>query len=348
MAIPTIGRMRRTARRTFRNRKSGILILLYHRVTSLPVDPFHLAVSTEHFEEHLETLQERYPIVKLENVLTCAREAFVPDSSIVITFDDGYNDLLHNAHPLLRKYNIPATAFISSGYVGVEREPWWDELEKACLATETLPAVLDLQIGGKPFHWERGQGDGLSYLPWKAQIASNTNLPFVRGWRERLFLTLHYSLSRLQADERDALVGEILTWAISPRARRDTHRMLSLTELRALADDDTIEIGAHTVSHVSLSSVPLDIQRREISESKKFLETLTGRSVKAFAYPYGGKSNYTQQTIDLVKELGFRCACTAFEGIVQEQTNPFELPRFEVHDWNGKTFADHLEDRWRG
>ena len=83
-----------------------------------------------------------------------------------------------------------------------------------------------------------------------------------------------------------------------------------------LANDNLIEIGAHTVNHPSLSSLPLKSQRHEILESKARLEDLVGSPVTSFAYPYGKRSDYSARTVALVQESGFTCACSNFPGLV--------------------------------
>ena len=348
MRMPIIGELRRVARRTFRKSEKGVLILLYHRVTSLSVDPFHQAVTPDHFAQHLNVLQKSFPVLKLEDAIHCAQGMSVPDRSVVITFDDGYYDLLHLALPILKEYNMPATAFVTSGFIGTNREPWWDELEKACLANESLPTTLELQVGGKPFHWKRPDAIERRLLSRKDGRERSMYLPFAGGWRMQLFRTLYDRLWPLPTNEINELLGQLLDWANLPRVSRDTHRMLSANELRAIANDGTIEVGAHTLSHASLSSSPIDVQKREISESKIVLEGLAGRTVSSFAYPFGGATDYTRQTTLLVEESGFKCACSAFDGIVQQGTGLFELPRFEVHDWDGDAFAGHLDDWWKG
>jgi peptidoglycan/xylan/chitin deacetylase (PgdA/CDA1 family) len=100
------------------------LILLYHRVTEVEVDPWQLCVSPRHFEEHLAVLKKFRP------ARLCDLPESVRPGSVAVTFDDGYADNLHCAARLLRKYDIPATFFLTSGYLGGNAEFWWDELER--------------------------------------------------------------------------------------------------------------------------------------------------------------------------------------------------------------------------
>lgn len=107
--------------------RSRHVILLYHRVARLSLDPWEMAVTPEHFTEHLEVLR-RFRPVPLNRFEPSARP--LRGLSFSITFDDGYADNLLNAAPALERVGFPATFFITTGYVGTEQEFWWDELER--------------------------------------------------------------------------------------------------------------------------------------------------------------------------------------------------------------------------
>jgi hypothetical protein len=64
--------------------------------------------------------------------------------------------------------------------------------------------------------------------------------------------------------------------------------------------------------------------------------------VSAFAYPFGKQSDYSSETIAIVREAGFAIACTNVAGIVEPGTDRFQLPRLHVHDWDGDTFSRQL------
>ena len=115
---------------------SRTTILLYHRVAAVHPDPWGLCVTPEHFEQHLEVLG-RHRCERLDRVNTPWRH----DPAIVVTFDDGYADNLLVAAPLLKRYGVPATFFITTGGIGSSQEFWWDQLEQIILQGVRSPDV---------------------------------------------------------------------------------------------------------------------------------------------------------------------------------------------------------------
>lgn len=142
-------------------------------------------------------------------------------------------------------------------------------------------------------------------------------------------------LKPLSPSAREKALDDIRAWAGSFHSLRDSHRPLSRDELRAL-DGGAVEVGAHTVSHPSLTKHPLDVQKQEIRESKRWLDDFLGRSVRAFAYPYG---DYSRATAAVVEQAGFDLACTTQASAVFSGNNSYELPRIAINDWDGPEFA---------
>jgi peptidoglycan/xylan/chitin deacetylase (PgdA/CDA1 family) len=107
---------------------------------------------------------------------------------------------------------------------------------------------------------------------------------------------------------------------------------------------DLIEIGAHSVSHPFLPAQPLAGQRQEILESKAQLERWLDSRVTSFAYPHG---KYSRETLAIIDEAEFACACTTVETAARPGDNCFELPRFQVEDWDGDVFSKRLRGWFR-
>ena len=98
-------------------------------------------------------------------------------------------------------------------------------------------------------------------------------------------------------------------------------------ELKALAADPLCTIGAHTVSHPRLDTLPTDAQRLEITTSRQRLEELLQKPVRHFSYPYGA---YNSHTVDICREAGFLTAVTTNGRPVRSDCTPLQLDRVNI------------------
>jgi peptidoglycan/xylan/chitin deacetylase (PgdA/CDA1 family) len=144
-----------------------------------------------------------------------------------------------------------------------------------------------------------------------------------------------------ESERREAL-DELNVWAGTRPEDRPEDGILSTDELVALAKGGFVEIGSHTVTHPVLSALPAALQKDEVQQSKASLEEVLGRAVTSFAYPYGARCNYTDETVKIVQEAGYACACSTLEGVVERDADRFQLPRIQVQDWDGEEFAKWL------
>jgi peptidoglycan/xylan/chitin deacetylase (PgdA/CDA1 family) len=119
---------------------------------------------------------------------------------------------------------------------------------------------------------------------------------------------------------------------------------MTAAELTKVTGEGLVEIGAHTVSHPHLASLPShDAQAAEIYGSREALESMVGRPVRAFAYPYGTARDFGDRAVEIVRRAGFDAACTAIAGSVEPGDDPFRLRRCWVHDWDLAMFERQLE-----
>jgi peptidoglycan/xylan/chitin deacetylase (PgdA/CDA1 family) len=315
------------------------LILMYHRVGEEDIDPWSLRVTPEHFAQHLAVLRQHTQPMSLKQLAQAHQEGNICDRAVAITFDDGYANNLHQAKPLLEKYQIPATVFVATEYLENNREFWWDELERIILHTEELPEKLSLTINQQEQRWELGTAINYS----KSEAWHNRNLPAwnaLPGSRLHFYYELWQQLQPLTPTQRQPLLAQIKAWAnyqfCEPRL---SHRPLTVSELAEIEQGGTIELGGHTVSHPLLSEQSVAVQREEIKQSKLDLERLLNHPVHSFAYPFGA---YQSETLTLVEEAGFKYACSTVETSVWHKSDRFSLPRFEVQNWDKAEFEQRL------
>ena len=296
---------------------NGSLVLLYHRAAVDVVDPWRLAVRPEHLTQHLEILAAHTRPTTSAGYRRACERGRLPARTTMVTFDDGYADLASEIAPRLRAAAVPATMFVVSGAIDRDTEFWWDALARAILGPERGSGVLDLQVGGRVHRWDLT--DESRAVEVHRQVwATLRDRPPV---------------------ERDGLVAQVLAWARLSLQARDSHRTLRSGELARLADDDLIEIGAHTVNHPRLSALSPEHRQREIADGRSALEAVVERPVTAFAYPHGGLDDVGPGTPGQVRDAGFRAAYLATAGHLRAGRDPYRLPRLFVEDMDGEGFA---------
>jgi peptidoglycan/xylan/chitin deacetylase (PgdA/CDA1 family) len=262
-------------------------------------------------------LKENFPIVRFEEDWTK-----VSRPAVAITFDDGYADNALEALPILEEVGVPAAFFISTGTIGTTREFWWHELEHIILEKQSLPSNFTLSD-------ER----------FGRTLPTSTDRE-----RQELYHGIVRLMNEVDAAHRDNWLMQLRCWAGTESTPALIHSAMTVEELRLLAGSSRVTIGAHTVTHTRLSSLPADAQRKEIATSKQQLETWLGREITVFSYPFGRRCEYTKESIALCREVGFVKAAANFNfpGQAHRWTDPYQIPRHLVHNWPVEMFAAKL------
>jgi peptidoglycan/xylan/chitin deacetylase (PgdA/CDA1 family) len=298
------------------------IILMYHRVADIPVDPWGLAVHPARFEEQIACLERLRRVVHLHDLLDLERSRASSDKPLAaVTFDDGYHDVYSNARPVLQRLDCPMTLFVTTGIIGTDREFWWDAVARVFLEIEHLPESLTLDIAGNECCW--------AVPPFSDREA-----------RDRVFRDVWAQLRVRTHEDQTKLLAEIGKWSSCDLAARDMHRIMTAQEVRNISDG-LITVGAHTLTHPTLPAHSADVQFREIAESRRACEELAGTTVRTFAYPFG---DHSDTTVRAVRAAGFDLACTVDARAVRRNAEPLALPRIYVGDWQGDEFQKRIED----
>jgi peptidoglycan/xylan/chitin deacetylase (PgdA/CDA1 family) len=262
-----------------------------------------------------------------------------PRGAVVVTFDDGYRDNLVAALPVLEAFDVPATVFCTVGIVASDQAFWWDRLAALLLGPDFLPPELALNLGAD--HKRISLQAAARYDA--ADRAADQRRPDDNAQasaRLSLYREVWGWLRPLAEPDRAAALDQISRWrAAAGDGSTEVPLPLSREQAQALAASPLIEIGAHSVTHAALSTLTPSAQRTEIVQSKVRLEALVDRPVVSFAYPFGDQG---VDTAALVRDAGFRLSCTTEAAAVRPGTDPFQLPRIAVGDWDADTLARTL------
>lgn len=292
----------------------GALILGYHRIAKVGNDSFYNCISPNHFAQQMEVLRNCANPISLEELIACLNHGEQSPKTVCVTIDDGYADTLYSAKPILGKFEIPATVFVTTGNLGGEF--WWDELERYILSAPEDASLLHLKKGKLDFEW-----DFKNLKPAKRTDQISSIADFLRP---------------LDAPNRRLLLNKIKEWSGNNNpGELPLARSMTATELISLTDGKLIQIGSHTVTHPVLSELSEQERRYEINESKRELEEILAKPVHGFSYPNG---RFSKSDPELVSKAGYQYACVSKNGTVRSNSDRFRLPRFWIGDIAGDTF----------
>ena len=280
-------------------------IVTYHRV--LPSHKIKtsnspnrgLIVTTERFDQQMRYLSEKYhmiPMDELPNQLTSSS-----DFAVAVTFDDGYKDNLTYALPILKKYNIPATIYVTTRFQEGDCRMWWYELEELC------DSHTSIKFTAKGEEYNFSMQDPIQ--------------------KKRCFHKIHNLIQSLPENEQEILM-DIIRQGRKPRHYTDY--CLNWEEIHQLDREPLITIGAHTHSHVNLKKLTIDDLKKEIQKNNLLLGDHLGHPIEHFAYPYGTSNEAGNREYSVAASYGFKTAVTNMCDSIKNDSQVFCLPRYSV------------------
>jgi len=294
------------------------IVLMYHRVANLVVDPWRMAVAPERFAIQIEILKRNRDIVPMHWLAKKLREGLLPNRAAAITFDDGYADVFENALPVLQRSGCPATMFITTEAINGTGF-WWDVLSKIVLEIPRLPPHLKMKMGSERLEWD---------LPENNSVG-----------RGALHSELHARLKLMDRLQRNEALYQLASWAGVTVDLHMSSRVMTANEVHQLATTEGIEIGAHTVTHASLPLLNSNDLRNEVADSVRECRALSGKSVLGFAYPFG---DHDDACVKAVEAAGLQYAVTNISRELHSKTHPFRIPRILVADWSEAEFVQEV------
>lgn len=325
----------------FLSRRNRIIVLAYHRIDNLAVDPWQLHVTPEHFDEQLAVMKSKFNVIgfyELKEQLVARK--IKRANQILITFDDAYSDNYLNAKPLLEKYNLPAVFFAPTSFIGKNTEFWNDTLVEIILHSITLPAEIRINTENINFSFqlevtELTLNDLAIHDAWKVGKKIPTE-------RCVLYLQLWKILQPLKQTEIEEAITQLKSLRKEPYRANKNNFTMSLEQLKDLSRKTLFDVGMHTHTHVALPNHDIKTQNEEISICQNQLETDLGIKMESIAYPYG---EFDNRTIDLLKSQNRIYGFTCQKKTVSGNSPTLKLGRFQPLNINGNSFEKQLK-RW--
>ncbi len=319
--------------------KGKIIVLMYHRVLSendaavslmqpgMYVTKNVFDMQVEYLSTYYEVITSNYLLFLLEN-----KEIDKKKMYCVITFDDGWRDNYINAYPVLKKYNVPASIFLTTSLIGTN---YWFWPEKLKHLLNVINICSDLNIKGLK----------------RSKIIDFILDCFCEGRNiERKYGREHFDsiveeLKAHKAEEIDEALDEIYN---KLKVELPTERVLLTWEEVHLMSKNGITFGSHTCKHKILTEISDAEVEYELRKSMKKLKDEHVNFIPIFCYPNG---DFNSDVQNIVRKTGYVASVTTRFGCLNLFGNDrFAIKRMGVHNDVSMTrslFSFHLSGLWR-
>ena len=267
----------------------GVLILNYHRIGNRHdslLDRNLWSASDEDFDAQIRMVSKNFDVVGLDDlelVLHSHSGRFV-----MVTFDDGYLDNYENAYPILKSHNVPATFFITTGFLDVPKVPWWDEI--AWMVRSSSKKELE------------------------ANFWTSAPIVFDEPHREAAInrlLAIYKNLTGIVTEDYVEFLSNALG---TGRCPAQIARGLWMTwDMIREMKQNRMTFGGHTVNHPILANLSPEQQDEEVGTCRRRLVEELGEPIDAFSYPVGGARSFNTETRKSLVRHGFKWGFT-YEG----------------------------------
>jgi peptidoglycan/xylan/chitin deacetylase (PgdA/CDA1 family) len=283
----------------------GAAILMYHSVRDEP-ERYANSVgtgiihSTRVFERQMEAVSRRFNPVTIDEIRLFLNGGNpLPRRAVAVTFDDGFADNFEIAAPILSRFGVRASFYLTVGLIGTKDAPWYCRLRHVFAGTQKKEWLTNEK-------------------PWRLTTAQDRNAALLAAFDFCASMAGHALEQTLRNIERtldiESLTGEsgfMMDWDQARALHRAGHA-----------------VGCHTLTHPNVAHLAQDVAHEEIVVSKHKLTDQLGAPVLHFSYPHPGLNpNWTRETVEMTKEAGYQTAVTTTPGPVRRGDHPLALTR---------------------
>lgn len=297
---------------------SRLIILCYHGVIDDVPHGYNSSgkhIDVNEFTKQISYLSSKFEVVTMMDVEKYARGGgSLPSNCVAITFDDGFLNNLKIAHPVLERFGVPATLYVSTNFISNSSLIWTDELERMILESPTDTPNFSCSLTGAI----------VDFSSTESKVRSLKSLKRV--------------LKRLIPKQRNAALQQFSQHIHSDYAKSRIpllHDFLDWDQIRWMSKTGIWEIGAHTLSHNSLGTLSEADGKSEIMCSMSKVRHELGLShPPLFSYPEGQELDMPSYAVKTLKDSGLHSAPSAIPGFndmtLSSSESFFRLRRYMV------------------
>lgn len=292
------------------------VILLYHGVSK------HLSNGIENhsfkhinyreFEKHMRYLKKNCSVLSMNDLIEFKKNNIkCPKNSVIISFDDGFENNYSVAAPILDQLNLPATFYITSGLIETDILFWVDIIED-CI-NRTKQKYINIKLNKKNIT--------LSLINDIDKIYAINK---IKNYCKRV----NYKI-------KDKIINNLINETKIKPSEKNCHnyKKMNWQQLKQLHDNKLFLIGGHSSTHNILSLQSSKEMKDDILSSIKYLEDNLNSKIIHYSYPEGQQIHYNEEVKDFLKLQGIKCSPSAIPGLNNSASDLFELRRIMIGFW---------------
>ena len=252
----------------------------------------------------MQHISKYYSVLSLEQILSRIKDdTGLPKNCLAVTFDDGFADNYTFAYPILKKYNLLATIFLTVDCIETQTSLWFDQILSAFKAT------------GK-----------------KRLVCPITETVFDVDSMEKKLHAAHIMLEQLKKQEnaqrKKSIHAVLKELCISSTETQSASNLLTWPRIEEMSRHN-VTFGSHTMTHPILANLPVSELDWELATSQQVVEHKIGKAVRFFAYPNGKAQGFYETIAQAVKQAGYKAPVTTVPEINTPATDPFAWGRYK-------------------
>jgi peptidoglycan/xylan/chitin deacetylase (PgdA/CDA1 family) len=262
----------------------------------------------------IQELRKFYTIISMDEAVAQIQKGEIKTDSVVLTFDDGFQDNFTHLYPLLKKHKIPATYYVNSSVISTKNSLWFQSIINYFFAIQETSVFVSF---------------------------SNTTYDLSTATKryESAFHFMRYLQANYKPEEFHSIIESVAGELRFPN-EDDLH--MTWEDLKELSKDPLITIGAHSYNHYPLGFCDDKLSTYEINQSINELENHLGYKIVHFSYPRGHQEDFNQHHIDCLKSKKIISAVSTIRGVNRKGEDLHRLRRVGLPQNVSKAKADFL------
>ena len=290
-----------------------VVILAYHGFTDIENPPGienyqgkHLNI--KRFRCQVRYLAEHFNVITLDQFIQHHKDKIkIPNNSVIITIDDGYESNYTLAFTVLKELKLPVSIFLTTDFIDNKEYLWPDKLEYALNYSKFKELEVTIANEEHKFLLDSNIQKCLCHQKIRAKLKSLS-----QELRNGAVMKLEDKLGvTLESEKGVSKLFQPLTWQ----------------QISQMLNSKLIAFGSHTHSHVIVSKCKHDHMEQELVLSKDIIENKTASHCETFAYPNGAIGDFNDETKTLLEKCGYNCGLTTLPGHCDNSSDLFQLKR---------------------